>query len=260
MQSVTDQYGNRVYIDEDGNQYISTTTLLSRYENKDGLNAWIKRVGVKEANSITSQSVSIGNEAHLAIEEFSDGRKTIEDITSVHARAAIDSFYRYTTPVIQEQQFLSKRGYAGRIDQVVSISDSPFRIACSGSSVPDGTYLVDLKTKRSQVRTDTAERTLKHCLQLAAYWQLLKDNGIDIDGAFLICVTVRRSAKVTNLYLNRNKILFYLEWFNLLLQDYLGEMNKPLPSDIWDTISNRATLSYNRYTGDFVDYLPEIVL
>jgi hypothetical protein len=68
LEQVTTDDG-RYYIDEDGNKYDSVTTILSRL-SKEGIDAWKKRVGEKEAKKISTQAILRGNQVHDICEKF----------------------------------------------------------------------------------------------------------------------------------------------------------------------------------------------
>jgi hypothetical protein len=60
----------RLYIDSEDKLYISTTSLLSIYEDKTGLNAWIAKLGEEEAIKQRDEAANRGTLAHLDIEDF----------------------------------------------------------------------------------------------------------------------------------------------------------------------------------------------
>ena len=59
----------RVYMDEEGNEYPSITSVLSIL-NKEGIMKWRERVGAEEANRISRQAVQKGNQVHDLLEMY----------------------------------------------------------------------------------------------------------------------------------------------------------------------------------------------
>ena len=59
----------RVYMDEEGNEYPSITSVLSIL-SKEGIMKWRARVGEEEANRISSQAIKKGNEVHDLLEMY----------------------------------------------------------------------------------------------------------------------------------------------------------------------------------------------
>ena len=63
----------RVYMDEEGNEYPSITSVLSIL-SKEGILRWRARVGEEEANKISSKAVKKGNEMHDLLEMYVNNR------------------------------------------------------------------------------------------------------------------------------------------------------------------------------------------
>jgi|TARA_B110001454_G_C12664377_1_gene410902 genome maintenance exonuclease 1 len=59
----------RVYMDEEGNEYPSITSVLSIL-SKEGIMKWRERVGEEEANRISGQAIAKGNEVHNLLEMY----------------------------------------------------------------------------------------------------------------------------------------------------------------------------------------------
>lgn len=59
----------RFYTTPTGAKYPSVTTVLSTY-NKEGLQKWIERVGVAEAEKIKTQAANRGTEVHTLAENY----------------------------------------------------------------------------------------------------------------------------------------------------------------------------------------------
>ena len=64
----------RVYVDDEGNEYPSVTTVLSIL-NKKAIMEWRARVGEEEANRISSQAAARGSKVHDMIEDYVLGRE-----------------------------------------------------------------------------------------------------------------------------------------------------------------------------------------
>ena len=74
----------RVYMDEEGNEYPSITSVLSIL-SKEGIMKWRERVGAEEANRISRQAVQKGNEVHDLLEMYVNN--TYRPATKIHASA-----------------------------------------------------------------------------------------------------------------------------------------------------------------------------
>jgi genome maintenance exonuclease 1 len=59
----------RVYMDEEGNEYPSITSVLSIL-SKDSIQAWRWRIGEEEANKISSKAIRKGNKVHELLEMY----------------------------------------------------------------------------------------------------------------------------------------------------------------------------------------------
>lgn len=63
--------GKRHYLTPSGNKYKSVTTVISSNPKKvEIINKWRQRVGVKEANRISSYSTNRGNKYHKLVENY----------------------------------------------------------------------------------------------------------------------------------------------------------------------------------------------
>ena len=61
--------GNRYYVTPSGELYPSVTTITSQL-TKEGIKAWRKRVGEKEANKISRQASTRGTKVHKLCEDY----------------------------------------------------------------------------------------------------------------------------------------------------------------------------------------------
>ena len=63
----------RFYIDSNGKEVPSVTTVLSSTSDKSGIDEWKRRVGHEEATRIINESTSIGSNVHNALENYLNG-------------------------------------------------------------------------------------------------------------------------------------------------------------------------------------------
>ena len=73
LDAVTTSAG-RVYTTPAGKKYPSITTVLGKYADKSGLDAWKARVGEAEAAKILRQAGRRGTIVHEAMENYIDGK------------------------------------------------------------------------------------------------------------------------------------------------------------------------------------------
>ena len=72
--------GNRYYVTPSGELYPSVTTITSQL-TKEGIKAWRKRVGEKEANKISTQASRRGTKVHKLCEDFLNNELSFDDYT-----------------------------------------------------------------------------------------------------------------------------------------------------------------------------------
>ena len=63
----------RFYIDSNGKEVPSVTTVLSATSDKSGIDEWKRRVGHEEATRIINESTAIGSNVHNALENYLNG-------------------------------------------------------------------------------------------------------------------------------------------------------------------------------------------
>ena len=63
----------RFYIDSNGKEVPSVTTVLSATSDKSGIDEWKRRVGHEEATRIINESTTIGSNVHNALENYLNG-------------------------------------------------------------------------------------------------------------------------------------------------------------------------------------------
>lgn len=68
LERVTLEDGRRFYVDPDGNNLSSVTTILSATEDKKGLMEWRKWVGDKKADQIRDEATGLGSLMHTHLE------------------------------------------------------------------------------------------------------------------------------------------------------------------------------------------------
>jgi hypothetical protein len=270
--------GERFYVDKDNVKYVSTTTLIGYYEDKSGLQAWYNRLGEEEANKVRDASADRGKQVHSYVEDYLKDKlatfdiSNFEDVGTEHqiidmfnqpmsskiielGERAVNNFYRHTVPVRMEEVVFfsdSVARFAGRYDQLLYIPENKFCLANSFDTIPEGNYLVDLKTKNKMPRFDKADYLIKYLLQGSAYVQALKEiEGISVKGFILVFVTSR---KCRMMYIDAARLSFYWNHFYNMMLDYYKI--KPLDYT-WSDIIREANSTYDFTTLDMMDYIPE---
>lgn len=251
--------GNRYYVDNDDNKYISVTTLIKKYEEAQALEAWKLRVGEEESIRIRDESAAVGKDTHAQIENYLDPNSTGLGEYCAYANLAIDFFYKAVIPHSQEEVLFyedfifDEIRWAGRYDQLVYIDNHIFNLCESTDYLNSGLYLVDLKTKRTNIpRVDIADFILKYCIQLGAYKEGLRTyKDIKINGAILV-FTTNKKCKVY--YLNNEKLDFYWNIFYSMLHDHY--IYHTFTTGKWKEWLKQANLIYDLETHRFKSYLP----
>ena len=77
----------RVYLTPDGEQLPSVTTILSATKDMTHLNEWKKRVGVENAQRITTEAAGVGTGLHANLERFLIGEQRQPGNNVVHVQA-----------------------------------------------------------------------------------------------------------------------------------------------------------------------------
>lgn len=78
---------SRLYSTPDGSKVPSVTTILSATADKTFLDAWKKRVGVAEAQRISTESAGLGTLVHKHVENFIEGIDRPPGSTPIHTLA-----------------------------------------------------------------------------------------------------------------------------------------------------------------------------
>jgi len=77
----------RVYLTPDGEKLPSVTTILSATKDMTHLNEWKKRVGVENAQRITTEAAGVGTAMHANLERFLIGEQRQPGNNVVHVQA-----------------------------------------------------------------------------------------------------------------------------------------------------------------------------
>ena len=77
----------RVYLTPDGERLPSVTTILSATKDMTALNEWKKRVGVDNAQRISSEAAGVGVAMHANLERFLIGEQRQPGNNPVHVKA-----------------------------------------------------------------------------------------------------------------------------------------------------------------------------
>lgn len=248
----TQTEGERIYIDDDGELYISNTSLLSKYEDKTGLDSWIARIGEEEATRIRDEASERGTLAHSEIEHYLEHNICAANF-SKYSKVAIDGFYGSTEMVEMEGLVAFNDGkvrFAGRFDQLLRIKPNTFRYIDSTESVPAKLLLCDLKTKAKAPTLEFAYM-FKHLLQSSAY-VVAKEliEGISIDGIAIIFASPKTCKQV---YLPREHIDYYWNIFYSMLEDYHGI--KPI-TQTWSRMVAGAEYCWDTRANSFSPKTP----
>lgn len=257
-----DDSGGRYYLDHEDKEYISITTLLSKYEDKSGLQMWTNKIGEEEAIRIRNEAALRGKNTHSEVEAFFNTKHTgIAGVAEYgrHAQAAIEKFYSKVQPVREEGVLLFEPyknvRVAGRFDQLLHIPENTFRYCDSQDYVLPGNVIVDLKTKDKQPRLDKLDYIVKHLMQISAYAKMLNAaEGIDIKGGCIVfAVALKTKACCKILHIDREAIDFYWKFvYNMLLDFYSIQPIK----QTWKEIVQEASCTYDFVNDCFIDYTP----
>lgn len=85
--------GKRLYTCPDGSAVPSVTTILDKTkpeEKKQALRNWKKRVGVQQAQKITTEAASRGTRMHKYLEDYVNGEVLKESVSNPYAQQSLD--------------------------------------------------------------------------------------------------------------------------------------------------------------------------
>ena len=165
----------RVYTTPDGD-YPSVTTVLG-YFKKEGIKAWRKRVGEKEANRISGQASVRGTKVHQLCEDYINN---IANYKENHQPANIDMFENQLKPVLDQ--------HLGLVYGVeVPLYSSYLRLAgrCDLVGEWDGRKaIIDFKTSRKLKKEEWIE---DYFMQGACYSVMFEEGtGIAINDIVIL--------------------------------------------------------------------------
>ena len=171
---------SRFYLNKNGNYYPSVTTILDAYPKDASFYKWLKDVG-QDADSIRDEAGRRGSTVHELTEKYDSG----EEVTFVNDQgwpaykmsewSMFERYVEFTNNIkprieMMEAHMISdKLTFAGTLDRVVEI---------------DGKIiLLDIKTSNSIQPT--------HWLQLAAYNELIKEAGVNVDKVAILWLNAK---------------------------------------------------------------------
>ena len=86
LKRVTAKSGQRQYTGDDNNPVPSVTTILNVTQDqakKEGLKRWRAKVGVKEAERITTEAANRGSSMHQFLEDFLHSKLNLDLLLSI---------------------------------------------------------------------------------------------------------------------------------------------------------------------------------
>lgn len=176
-----------IYV-KDGKEYPSVTTILKIIGN-DSITKWANYLGFKHIDyeKELERTANYGTELHKRLQyhvdpenafniaEFKNPVLERDYVIAVSKFKDMISNYNYST-IFTEKEFVSdKLGYGGTLDWFCKMNDK--------------NILVDFKTSK-KVR-------FKHLLQLGGYYNLLIENGYEVDGGAIIIANSNVSTMYT---------------------------------------------------------------
>ena len=96
----------RVYQTPDGESLPSVTTILSATKDMTHLNEWKKRVGVENAQRITTEAAGVGTAMHSNLERFIAGIQRQPGNNPVHVSTYTCCFCGNTLSIFHSHTFL----------------------------------------------------------------------------------------------------------------------------------------------------------
>lgn len=195
--------------EQNGNKYPSVTTIISSLASIDTIK-WANSLGFrhidyeKELDRYANRGTLIHDLLRGEVDpSYTPNIVYKDDIQRIEALGFINRFrnfiklYRYETLYTEKTIISESLGYAGTLDWVAKFN---------------GQFLLlnDFKTS-SKVKST-------HLLQLGGYNNLLKEIGINVDGASIILC----NTKVCTMYpINKTKLEEYSQAFNILAKYYI---------------------------------------
>jgi hypothetical protein len=170
----------RFYLSPNGSYVPSVTTILDAYPKDAAFFKWLKDVG-QDADSIRDEAGKRGSNVHDLTERYDDGEEVSflnNNGYPTYKMTEWSMFERYVeftqtiNPIVEmsEVHMISdKLGFAGTLDRIVEIN---------GKKI-----LLDIKTSNSIQPT--------HFLQLSAYNELIKENGVKVDQVAILWLNAK---------------------------------------------------------------------
>lgn len=170
----------RFYLSPSGAYVPSVTTILDAYPKDAAFYKWLKDVG-QDADTIRDDAGRRGSNVHDLSERYDDGQEINflnDQGWPAYKMLEWSMFERYVefsrtiNPTIEmsEVHMISDNlGFAGTLDRVVEIE---------GEKI-----LLDIKTSNSIQPT--------HWLQLSAYNELIKENGVNVDKVAILWLNAK---------------------------------------------------------------------
>ena len=176
--------GTHIYECEDGKKVPSVTTIL-KILGSESLMRWANRLGFEHKDYFNELNISArrGTLVHQCIQQIVDKNATKVPISFANGFeerfvvASVDNFNRfikkfpYETIYTEKPISSSKLGYGGTLDWYVKMADMKL--------------IGDFKTSKSVY--------LKHLLQIGGYANILREQGEDPDGGFILTVNDQRA-------------------------------------------------------------------
>jgi hypothetical protein len=171
---------SRFYSTEDGGFVPSVTTVLEAYPKGAAYYNWLKEHG-KDADEIRDEAGRRGSVVHKLTEDYDQGK----EVKLINPNGSIDyklnewamferyvdfrSRFEFTIDAIELNIISKELGYAGTIDRIIDLC---------GQKI-----LVDIKTSNAIYSS--------YWLQLAAYRNLLKSQGLNIDKVAILWLNAK---------------------------------------------------------------------
>lgn len=171
----------RFYQAEDGQWVPSVTTILEAYPKPYALLQWMKEQGTK-TDEVIRAAGQRGTSVHDMTEQYDRGEAVnlFDDdgkpLCSLEEWAMFERYVQFSERMnpkhikIEERYVNVNLGWAGTVDRV--------------SKMPDGrTLLIDIKTSNGVWDS--------YWLQLAAYWMLLLEARVQVNGAAILWLNAK---------------------------------------------------------------------
>ena len=208
-----------IYECSDGKSVPSVTTILQILGSKE-INKWANWLGFRhidyeiELNRLADKGTKMHNVVQHIVDpsladipiEFADKFEEEYYLKLGEKFSLMIKDYTYDT-IFTEKTFVSSNlGYGGTIDWFANMS---------------GFMMInDFKSSKRV--------NMKHLLQIGGYYNLMTDNGYNIDGGSIILVNDR----VCTLYpINKESIIYLGDIFNKIYFVYMNVIDKMIPHD-----------------------------